>query len=58
LRLRVAKPSVVVGAKAAADSLVLVPFPEDLWGRITDVEDGDTAKDILDKAFWNAEGFS
>jgi hypothetical protein len=57
LRLRVAKPSVIVGAKAAADSLVLVPFPEDLWGKITDVEDGST-KDILDRAFWNAEGFS
>ncbi|KIM81513.1 hypothetical protein PILCRDRAFT_8576 [Piloderma croceum F 1598] len=58
LRLRVAKPSVIVGAKAAADLLVLIPFPEDLWGRITDIEDSNTAKDILDRAFWNAEGFS
>ena len=58
MRLRVAEPSVVVGVTAAADSLVLVPFPEDLWGGITDVEDGDTAKDILDRAFWNSEGFS
>jgi len=58
LRLWVAKPSVIVSVKAAADSLVLVPFPEDLWGKITDIDDGDTAKDILDRAFWNAEGFS
>ena len=58
MRLPVAKQFLEVGVKAAADSLVLVPFPEGLWGRITDVEDGNTAKDILDRAFWNAEGFS
>jgi len=58
LRLPVAKQSIEVGVKAAADSLALVPFPKDLWGRITDVKEGDIDKDILDRAFWNAEGVS
>lgn len=55
MRLRAAEPSVVVGVKAAADALVLVPFPEELWGKIID---GNTAKDILDRAFWDAAGWS
>ena len=40
---------------AAADLLALVPFLEDLWGSITDVEESDTGKDILDRAFRNPE---
>jgi hypothetical protein len=51
LRLPATETDVVVGVKAAADSLTFVPLPRDLWERIVD---GVTEKHVLDRAFWDA----
>ena len=56
MRLQVANSSIVIGVKAVADSLTLVPFPQNIWQSILD--ESDNEKDILDRAFWNAEGLS
>jgi hypothetical protein len=56
LRLQVANSSIVVGVKAVADLLTLVSFPQDIWQSI--IDESDNEKDILDRAFWNAEGLS
>ena len=52
LRLRATNTDVAVGAKAAADSLALVPLPQVLWERILYKC---REKDVLDRALWNAD---
>ena len=53
MRLRATKTDIVVGVRAAADSLVLVPFPPHVWQSILD--SGDDHQHVLDRAFWDAE---
>ena len=52
LRLKATKSDLGVGVEAAADSLALVPFPEDLWQSI--VAEGVNEAHILDRASWDA----